>query len=107
METVFDRSAVVFVCMRENDEYVVRKIYKAEVSWGSNIKVGDVITGLPVRNDSRDAGVLVTREHFRVAANGQLAQGAIPFDRNGLMFFGDMTLRDVETYLEGAKPNTP
>jgi len=90
----------VFVCLHENDQYVVRKIFKAEKSWGSDIKIGDAIKNLPVRNDPLDVGVLVTRESYQWAVNGPLAQGAIPFDRKGRLFFGAMSLREVAGYYD-------
>lgn len=98
LERTLNRSATVFVCIRENGHYIVKKILKAEPSWGSNISVGDSID-LPVRDDPKDAGVLVTRENFQWAANGQLAQGAIPFDRAGRLLIGRMTLQEVEQFL--------
>lgn len=98
LEKTLERSAVVFACKREDNRFVVTKIFKMEESWGSNIKIGDVIDGLPVRENLRGVGVLVTREYSQWAVNGQLAQGAIPFDRKGQLLLGRMTLHDVEDF---------
>jgi len=98
-EAVLDGSPVVFVCLVEDKRYVVKEVLKADPSWGSNVRVGDAID-IPIRNDPREMGALVTRGRSLIAVNGQIDQGSIPFDRAGRMLFGPrMTIGEVKEYL--------
>jgi len=107
LQRTLERSPVVFVCMREDGRYVVRKIYKAEPSWGSNIIVGEAID-LPLKDNPRYAGVLITREKFQWSAvNGQLAQGTNPFDQVGRLLYGRMTLQEVDEFYASRTKQTP
>jgi hypothetical protein len=87
-------SPVIFLCEPEGSAFVIRKIYRLEQSWGSDIRIGE---SLVIQADPQvmRKPFLILRGAQKYISNG-LGQSQIPVNADGRLEYFGIPLEEVE-----------